>query len=100
MSALKWILVVVSSLASLGVSAAGLVLASMFRSSGSDSDRVIGLVIGLVAVLWLGLPGGGAWLLLRTERSGWGIGLLVAGLVGSLALVGLIFGAIEAAARP
>ncbi len=100
MSALQWILVVLSWLVSVLISGAALVLASMFRGSVSDSDRLIGLVIGAVGVLFLLLPGAGTWLLAKTERSGLGTGLLITAIVAGLAGVGLVLGAIEAAARP
>lgn len=99
MSALQWILVVLSWLVSVLISGAALVLASMFRGSVSDSDRLIGLVIGAVGVLFLLLPGAGT-LLAKTDRSGLGTGLLITAIVAGLAGVGLVLGAIEAAARP
>lgn len=100
MSALQWVLVVVSWLVSLLISGAALVLASMFRGSGDQSDRSIGLVIGAVGVLFLLLPGVGTWLLAKTERSALGTGLLLSAIVAGIAGVGLLWGAIEAAARP
>lgn len=100
MSALRWILVVVSWLASLSISGAALVLASMFRDSVSDSDRAIGLVIAAVGVLFLLLPGSGTWLLAKTERTTLGAVLLGCAIVAGLAGIGLVVGAIEAAARP
>lgn len=100
MSALQWLLVVVSWLASLLISGAALVLASMFRGSVDDSDRAIGLVIGAVGVAFLLLPGAGTWLVAKTERSGLGTGLLISVIVAGIAGVGLLWGAIEAAARP
>lgn len=99
MSALHWLLVVVSWLASLLISGAALVLASMFRGSVDDSDRAIGLVIGAVGVAFLLLPGAGTWLA-KTERSALGTGLLISAIVAGLAGVGVLWGAIEAAARP
>lgn len=100
MSALQWVLVVVSWLVSVLISGAALVLASMFRGSGDQSDRSIGLVIGAVGVLFLLLPGAGTWLLAKTERSTLGTGLLLSAIVAGIAGVGLLWGAIEAAARP
>lgn len=100
MSALQWVLVVLSWLVSLLISGAALVLASMFRDSGDASDRTIGLVIGFVAVLFLLLPGVGTYLLAKTERTGLGTGLLIGAVVVGIAGVGLLLNAIEAAARP
>ncbi len=100
MSALQWILVLVSWLVSLLISGAALVLASMFRGSGDESDRTIGLVIGAVGVLFLLLPGAGTWLLARTPRTTLGSVLLISAIVVGVAGVGLLWGAIEAAARP
>ncbi len=100
MSGLQWVLVVVSWLASLAISGAALVLASMFRDSAAASDRSVGLVIAVVGVLFLALPGGGTWLLAKTERTGVGTGLLIAAIVVAVAGVGLVLAAIEAAARP
>ncbi|MFT3714340.1 MAG: hypothetical protein QM817_42305 [Archangium sp.] len=94
-----WLLVIVSWLAALGLSGAALILASMFRGSVSGEDRGIGLIIGAVALLWLALPAAGTWFI-RGERTGLGIGLLVTSLALSVLAVGLVFGAIEAAARP
>jgi|JI10StandDraft_1071094.scaffolds.fasta_scaffold409903_2 hypothetical protein len=100
MSALQWILVVVSWLVSLLISGAALVLASMFRGSGDESDRTIGLVIGAVGVLFLLLPGAGTWLLAKTARTTLGTVLLISAIVVGVAGVGVLWGAIEAAARP
>lgn len=100
MSALQWILVVVSWLVSLLISGAALVLASMFRGSGDSSDRTIGLVIGAVGVLFLLLPGAGTWLLAKTARTTLGTVLLISAIVVGVAGVGVLWGAIEAAARP
>ena len=100
MSALQWILVLVSWLVSLLISGAALVLASMFRGSGDESDRTIGLVIGAVGVLFLLLPGAGTWLLAKTARTTLGTVLLISAIVVGVAGVGVLWGAIEAAARP
>lgn len=100
MSGLQWLLVVVSWLVSLVISGAAVVLASMFRGSGDSSDRSIGVIIGAVGVLFLALPGVGTWLVAKTERSGLGTGLLIAAIALGLVGVGLVFTAIEAAARP
>lgn len=100
MSALRWILVVVSWLASLSISGATLVLASMFRGSGDTSDRTIGLGIGVGGVLFLLLPGAGTWLLVKTGRTTLGTVLLISAVVAGFAAGGLVWGAIEAAARP
>lgn len=91
---------VVSWLTSLLISGAALVLASMFRGSGDASDRTIGLVIGAAGVLFLLLPGAGTWLLAKTERTTLGTVLLSGAIVAGLAGIGLVLGAIEAAARP
>lgn len=98
-SAWHWVVVIIAWLASLGVSGAGLILASILRGGVSDEDRTVGLVIGLGAVAWLALPALGTWSLSR-GRLGWGFGLLTTALVLSVLAVGLVFGAIEAAARP
>lgn len=100
MSAPQWLLVVVSWLASLSISGAALVLASMFRGSGDSSDRTIGLVIGFVGVLFLLLPASGTWLLAKTTRTTLGTLLLISTIIAALAGVGLVLVAIEAAARP
>ena len=100
MSALQWILVLVSWLVSLLISGAALVLASMFRGSGDESDRTIGLVIGALGVLFLLLPASGTWLLAKTTRTTLGTLLLSSAIIGALAGVGLVLVAIEAAARP
>lgn len=96
---MKWLLIIASWLVSLLVSGGGLLLASSFFGSSYDSDRAPGVIIAVLSVLWLALPAGGTYLLLRTERTGWGIALLVAGILG-VALIGLIGGAISAAAQP
>lgn len=98
MSAGKWFLVVISWLVSLLVSGGVLLLASMFRSSGSEADRSVGLIFGGIGLLWLAIPAGGTYLLMRTERTGWGIALLVFGILG-VGLLGLIAGAISAAGQ-
>lgn len=90
----KWVLVIASWLSALLVSAGGLLLASMFPGS----ERTAGLIIGAVAVLWLGIPGGGTYLLLRTARARWGVALLALGVVGG-GLVVVLAELISAAAQ-
>lgn len=100
MSALQWVLVVVSWLTSFAISGAALVLASMFRDSGAAEDRTIGLVIGAVGVLLLALPATGTWLLAKTSRTGLATALLGSAVGIAVVGLGLVFAAIEAAARP
>lgn len=97
---MRWVLVVASWLVSLLISGAALVLASMFRDSGSESDRTVGLVIGVAAAAFLLLPGAGTWLLMKSARTTLAMVLLGSAVVAGLVGVGLVFVAIEAAARP
>jgi hypothetical protein len=82
------------------VTLAALALASMLLDSASSQDKTAGVVVALGALLHVALPVTGVALVLRSRAPRWGVGLLVASLVLSLLLGGLLVGALEAAARP
>ncbi len=82
------------------VTLAALALASMLLDSVSAQDRTAGVVVVLGALVHGALPVAGVRLAFRARTPRWGVGLLVASLVLSLLLGGLLVGALDAAVRP
>jgi len=93
-------LAAVSGLLGLVATALVVLLGSMLMDSHDASDRAIGVVVSVLGVAWLGLPLGGAWLALRTERVSTGVAMMVGSILISVVLAWLMTNGIGAAARP
>ncbi|MDP2342605.1 MAG: hypothetical protein Q8O67_16730 [Deltaproteobacteria bacterium] len=98
---LAWILTGFAALGALIVLLGSALLGSMFLGSGSDSDRVAGVAVVCVGVLWACVVGVGAWLA-HGSAGHQSAGLVVLGVhvVVDVGLAGLLLVAVEAAARP
>lgn len=99
MQILTYILMIISGLLGLGVAVFGCLLGSMLRSSVYDTDQIVGWVMMVLSLVYLGHPALSYWLMNNAHVTA----SLIFSLVMILLSAGLLFilpSAMDAAARP
>ena len=96
---ISYCLMIFSGLLGLGVAVLGCVLGWMFRSSISDTDQMIGWVMIVLSLVYLGHPALSYWLMKNAHATASLIFSLVM-IVLSACLLFILPSAMEAAARP